>query len=398
MNTLKDLLTAEQYEQYRRVGHPGNVRILNKALVERLAIDPNYEVWVHPHYHFLSNRSPIYTERYLLSSKGKLRSETRNVMLKPCGFEYGHATLYKLRTGVDSHSVAIGRLMASTFLPIPPRHNASSLTVERLEPEGGDISFQAYRWQTRAAMTHRLLREGRKTTPKGITHPTTISLKVKVVAFKSFKDQEYVFETSKSARSLNFFKDCAVGEDFKSTFSHGCLVTQATPMEVERLTPGSEMPKGLVDLIRGHSDLLYPWVYGIHFQTNKIVRIESKDCLDKLDIKRTTFMKVVNRDKGFVTNGYYFIQSGENELFLDVMARLRKGLYEYHINKKHPTRVFSLFDTKTGETHIAAGKDALFRLGVDPKNVFTHCGFQPRQVKNFVVREMKFLPHHIKHY
>lgn len=126
-NQVSDLLTPVEYARYQILSYPDNVSILNTALKKKLALDPNYEVWVPIHYYkylvldTAKGVSTFYTKYAFISNKGNIH-HIRKKTKAPQGHttQSGHqSSLVRLIDGPVRFS--LHRAVACSFVPLPEK-------------------------------------------------------------------------------------------------------------------------------------------------------------------------------------------------------------------------------------------------------------------------------------
>ena len=158
-NTLKDLFTKEEHEEYAHTEFPFNIAILDKALKAKLKEDPTYEVWMPFVYckHFTrvkDKNQPSIIKPYetYISNKGGLcsirKGEVRYLSISLAN-EYPTAAVY---CGPKKMmSFRLHRALATCFIPPKPElavYHPKDLEVNHKNGIKSDFELDNLEWCT----------------------------------------------------------------------------------------------------------------------------------------------------------------------------------------------------------------------------------------------------------
>lgn len=257
-NTLKDLLSEQQLEEYRSKEYPFNTNFLGTILKEKLKQDPDYEVWV-PFFYCKSARwrkdrnlpSLVHGPLTFISNKGNLvrlrKDKYIPIPVQITGDGYlGSA----VRAGLnDRLGFSLHRVLGSVFIPVPPElklWHPKDLEVNHIDGVKTNFELSNLEWVTRDgniqhAVVTGLIKSGKDSV-------LTLPVKGKV-EFGPYTGYEFILHGLADYKKYRFIQPninaCCRG--FRSGHKN-CSWSYATEIDLK------ELPHGLSEEIRKSLD------------------------------------------------------------------------------------------------------------------------------------------------
>lgn len=263
-NTLNDLLTEEEFEQYTRNEYPLNLSILHNALKIKLKEDPTYEVWVpfvyvrNPKYMRQKNK-PLHhaPHKVFISNKGRVCS-VREGEPKLLGIVMGEHPYPRVCVpkgkGFDQYK--LHRALACSFISMDAfllanegtdSAHPKDLEVNHIDAVKTNYDLDNLEWVTKLGNMSHAVEIG--VMVNGIEDSQTKPIKGKVLG-GPFKGHEFVLYGNSECWRLGFQQPnvsrCCNG---KARSHKGCQWSFATEYEVKIL------PKGVTPDVLGSLNL-----------------------------------------------------------------------------------------------------------------------------------------------
>lgn len=158
-NTLKDLLSTEEYSQYQETLYPFNLSILHNALKLKLEEDPDYEVWVPlvyykfiPYVRTITDRSLVTPYKIFISNKGTLCSlRNKEPKILTMTAPDGGYHIVSLKENKLNETITIHRALGCNFIPLPTELSTAhpkDLHVNHIDGIKGSLSLDNLEWAT----------------------------------------------------------------------------------------------------------------------------------------------------------------------------------------------------------------------------------------------------------
>jgi hypothetical protein len=243
--TVKDLLSAEQFTRYQETEYPFNLSILHTALKLKLEEDPDYEVWAPLVYYkyakFAGGPSLMQTPHKLfISNKGRVCSLRGKapLVLAYCVEEDSYPR-FSVRDKKDKPAFMIHRAVACTFISLSEElihSHPKDLQVNHVDGDKLHFAADNLEWCTPKGNVDHALKAGLITT--GPEDSQVKAVKGKVLLGK-YAGLEFILFGRKDFEPAGFTQSNISACCAKRLKKHrGCEFSFATEEEVKALQRG----------------------------------------------------------------------------------------------------------------------------------------------------------------
>lgn len=312
LNTLKDLLSPADLFIYNSMRHPSNVFILERALKEKLLIDPDFEVWVpliyyKTVYNIKNGKLHLRPEKIIISNKGKILSlrkeHPRKLKHRVIKGYIGVSFAFDKNKG----HILIHRALACVF--ISPKKDLVSTPLVRLQVNHvngnkKDFSLNNLEWCTGSENTTHAHMTGLAKSTKGLERNDTKPVKG-VVTVGKYKGFEFVLCGAKSSKEQGFCsQNISKASNGTIKLYRNCKWSFATKEEIKNLP--KTVPKDILNEIDKFNSKVKSWILGINKTTGeKLIITGGRVELNSLGFTSQAVSSVIS-GKYKQHKGFYF--------------------------------------------------------------------------------------------
>lgn len=254
---VDDILNPLALEAYNKIGYPNNVFMLEAALIAKLEVDPDFEMWVPLKYHRGLGNSKDTTPLFLQSDDLLISNQGRVVILKQ-NFEVSHGRLKQgylrtaFREGDDTFSFAVHRAVGCCYLDAVMRFPGSRITGLEINHLDG-IKIHNYvlnlEWGSSSHNKTHSIKSGLKNYLSGVNNTVVKVLLGEVRIPGEYEGFKFIIAGEKDCIKFGLRNASRVAAG-KVGIHKGCVFTHATKEDLVNFEYINKLPEPLLKLIQ----------------------------------------------------------------------------------------------------------------------------------------------------